>query len=234
MKPVRILRYTQLRMDKIKVVLADAQAIVREGTRLLLEREADMAIVGEATTGEEVVRLVESLKPDVVLLDIAMPKLDGTEVTRRIKSRFPSVAILVLTAFDAEESVFALLEAGAAGYLLKNSFSREVVEAIRAVHAGESVLHPSIARKVIQRAIRGTAKLPGIPAGAVLSRREIEVLKLAARGRSNTEIAGDLGVSVRTVQGHINGIFRKLGVDSRTRAVSEGIKKNLLSFEDLK
>jgi len=220
-------------MDKIKILIADDHAVVREGTRTLLEREEDMEVVGEASDGEEAIKLIEELHPDVAILDIAMPKLSGIEVTRRIKPRFPSLAILILTAYDNDEYVFALLEAGAAGYLLKDVHSHEIVEAVRSVHAGESVLHPSIARKVIQRAILSTAKSSDIKPSVTLSDREQEVLKLAAKGLKNKDIADALCISIRTVQGHINSIFHKLGVGSRTEAIFQSVKRGWLSFEDL-
>jgi NarL family two-component system response regulator LiaR len=220
-------------MDKIKIIIADDHAVVREGTRTLLEREADMQVLGEASDGEEAVRLIEKLKPDVAILDIAMPKLSGIEVTRQIKPRFPSTAILILSAYDNDEYVFTLLEAGAAGYLLKDVHGREIVEAVRSVYNGESVLHPSIARKVIQRAISSTTKSSEEKQEIELSEREIEVLKLAAKGLSNQDIADSLCISIRTVQGHINNLFHKLNVGSRTEAIFQSVKKGLLSFDDL-
>jgi NarL family two-component system response regulator LiaR len=220
-------------MDKIKIIIADDHEVVREGTRTLLEREPDMEVVGEANNGEEAIKLIEKLHPDVAILDISMPKLSGIEVTRQVKPRFPSLAILILSAYDDDEYIFALLEAGAAGYLLKDVPAREIVDAVRSVYSGESVLHPSIARKVIQRAIAGTAKKSEDKLDVKLSEREIEVLKLAAKGMTNKDIADNLCISIRTVQGHINSIFHKLNVGSRTEAVFQGVKKGLLSFEDL-
>jgi len=220
-------------MEKIRIIIADDHAVVREGTRTLLEREDDMEVVGEAEDGKEAVNLIEKLKPDVAILDISMPKLNGIEVTRQIKPRFPSIAILILTSYDNDEYVFALLEAGAAGYLLKDVHGHEIVDAVRSVYSGESVLHPSIARKVIQRAIVGSVKAKEGKSDLELSDREKEVLKLAARGMTNKDIAENLCISIRTVQGHINSIFHKLGVGSRTEAIFQSVKKGWLSFEDL-
>jgi two-component system, NarL family, response regulator LiaR len=220
-------------MDKIRIVVADDHSVVREGTRTLLERQPDMEVVGEAADGEEAIKVIEEKKPDVAILDISMPKLSGIEVTRRIKPRLPSLAILILSAYDNDEYIFALLEAGAAGYLLKDVPGSEIVEAVRSVHSGESVLHPAIARKVIQRAIAGTAKATEGKSDIDLSEREKEVLKLAAKGLNNKDIADALCISIRTVQGHINSIFRKLGVGSRTEAVFQSVKRGWLSFEDL-
>ncbi len=220
-------------MGVIKIVIADDHAIVREGTRIILEREDDIEVVGEAADGEEAIKQILELKPDVAILDISMPKVSGIEVTRQIKKRLPSLAILILTAYDNDEYIFALLEAGAAGYLLKDVPGHEIVEAVRSVYSGESVLHPSIARKVIQRAIMGTGKSTESRSAIDLSEREIEVLKLAAKGMTNKDIAEQLCISIRTVQGHINSIFHKLGVGSRTEAIFQSVKKGILSFTDL-
>ena len=221
-------------MEKIRIVIADDHAVVRQGTRALLEAEPDMQVVGEAADGEQAVKLIEELKPDVAILDISMPKMSGIEVTRQVKPESPSTAILILTAYDNDEYVFALLEAGAAGYLLKDVGGNEIVDAVRSVRAGESVLHPVIARKVIQRLTPGSKAVEEKDkAESVLSERESQVLKLAARGKSNKDIADELFISIRTVQGHLNSIFNKLGVGSRTEAVFQGIKKGWLSFEDL-
>ena len=218
-------------MAKIRIAIADDHTVVRQGTRSLLEREEDLEVVGEAGDGEEAVRVIERTKPDVAIVDIAMPKLNGVEVTRRIKPTCPSTAVLVLTAYDDDEYVFALLEAGAAGYLLKDADSHEVVEAVRAVCAGESVLHPAIARKVISR-FRPANKDTSEKQTTELSEREMQILKLAARGMSNRDIAGQLFISTRTVQGHLSSIFNKLGVGSRTEAVFQAAKKGWVSFED--
>ncbi len=220
-------------MDKIRLIIAEDHAVVREGTRMILEREDDMEVVGEACDGVEAVELIEKVKPDVAILDISMPKMSGIEVTRQIKSRFPSTAVLILTAYDNDEYVFALLEAGAAGYLLKDVHGREIVEAVRSVHSGESVLHPSIARKVIKRAILGSPKSGESRLEIELSEREQEVLKLAAKGLNNKDIADKLCISIRTVQGHLNSIFRKLSVGSRTEAIFQSVKKGWLSFDEI-
>lgn len=219
-------------MDKIRIIIADDHAIVREGTRIMLEREEDMEVIGEARDGEEAVKLIEKLKPDVAILDISMPKLSGIDVTKQVKAKLPSTAILILTAYQNDEYVFALLEAGAAGYLLKDVPSSEIVEAVRSVYSGESVLHPSIARKVIQRAIVSSAKSSEDKPEVELSEREKEVLMLAAQGLRNKDIADNLCISIRTVQGHINSIFHKLNVGSRTEAIFQSVKRGLISFND--
>jgi NarL family two-component system response regulator LiaR len=220
-------------MDKIKIFIADDHAVVREGTRALLEREEDMQVVGEASDGKEAIKLIENLKPDVAILDISMPKLSGIEVTRHIKSHLPSIAILILTVYDYDEYVFGLLEAGAAGYLLKDVHGQEIVDAVRSVYSGESVLHPIIARKVIQRAIASSTKPVEGKSEIEFSEREMDILKLAAKGLSNQDIAYALSISIRTVQGHINGIFKKLNVGSRTEAIFQSVKKGIISFDNL-
>jgi len=219
-------------MGKIKVLLAEDHSLVREGTRELLAREQDIQVVAEAGDGEEAVRLATEHRPDLVLMDIAMPKLNGIEATKQIKSICPSTAVLVLTAYDDDQYVFALLEAGAAGYLLKKMRGHCLVEAVRSVHAGESVLHPVIARKVINRYARPPERLAEQIEPEPLTERELEVLRLAGKGMSNRDIARHLRLSVRTVQAHLSTIFGKMGVGSRTEAVVRALQIGLLSLDD--
>jgi NarL family two-component system response regulator LiaR len=222
-------------LRKIRILIADDHAVVREGTRRILEQEPDMEVVGEAGDGEEAVNLATSLKPDVAIVDVSMPKMDGIEATRRIKAACPSINVLILSAYDDDQFIFSLLEAGAAGYLLKSIRSRELLDAIRAVYSGESVLHPSIARKVLNRFV-STSDRPTEtkePWG-VLSDREMEVLKLAAKGFSNQDIAEKLYLSIRTVQGHLGHIFNKLQVGSRTEAVVRALKEGWVTLDDVR
>ena len=219
-------------MTKIRVLLADDHALVREGTKELLERQGDLEVVGEAGDGVTAVQLATKRRPDVVVMDFAMPMLNGIEATRQIKAVDPTIAVLVLTAYDNEQYIFAFLEAGAAGYLLKDLHSDELVKAIRSVHLGESILHPAIARKVIDRFARPGAE-PG-EEGTLdqLTRREMEVLKLAAKGMSNREMALELSISVRTVQTHLSNIFAKMGVGSRIEAVIRALREGWFSLEE--
>ncbi len=220
-------------MDKIKVLLAEDHTIVRKGISEFVQREPDMEVVGEVSDGEEAVKLTVELHPHVVVMDIVMPKLNGIEATKRIKELCPSVAVLVLTAYDYDQYIFALLEAGAAGYLLKGTRVSELIDAIRAVYAGESVLHPVIARRVIDRMISSAPRFSETQETGVLSEREAEVLKLTAKGISNKEIAEQLFLSRRTIQAHLGSIFNKLGVASRTEAVLYGLRRGWFTMEDL-
>lgn len=219
-------------MSKIRILLADDHAVVRQGTRQLLVREPDLEVVAEAGDGEEAVRLARMHLPDVVVMDIAMPKLNGIEATRQIKASNPRISILALSAYDDDQYIFALLEAGAAGYLLKNVSADELVRAIRAVAAGEAVLHPAIARRVVNRFAPPAAKQPEPDALEQLTERELEVLKLAAHGLKNQEIARELTLSVRTVQTHLGNIFGKMGVGSRTEAVLEALHRGWITLQD--
>jgi NarL family two-component system response regulator LiaR len=220
-------------LKKIKILIADDHAFVREGTRRILEQEPDLEVVAEAGDGEEAVRLASDLKPDVAIIDVAMPKLDGIEATRRIKALCPKVAVLVLSAYDDDQFVFGLLEAGAAGYLLKSVRGHEIVDAIRAVDAGESVLHPSVARKVLNRFASVSSRAQRKKPLELLTDREMEVLKLVTKGLSNKDIADGLSLSVRTVQGHLANIFNKLRVSSRTEAVVHALKEGWVTLDDV-
>jgi len=220
-------------LEKIRILIADDHAFVREGTRRILEQEPDLEVVAEAGNGEEAVALASELKPDVAIIDVAMPKLDGIEATRRIKALCPAVAVLVLSAYDDDQFVFGLLEAGAAGYLLKSVRGHEIVEAIRAVDAGESVLHPSVARKVLNRFASVSNRAQRKKPLELLTEREMEVLKLVTKGLSNKDIADGLSLSIRTVQGHLANIFNKLRVSSRTEAVVHALKEGWVTLDEM-
>ena len=220
-------------MDTISILLAEDHVVVREGTRQLLEREPDLAVVGEAGDGEEAVQPAARLNPDGVIMDVAMPKLSGIEATKRIKALLPSAAVLVLTSYDYDEYIFSLLEAGAAGYLLKSVSGDELIEAIRAINAGEPVLHPVVVRKLMTRLKAMGTKPAATRPSELLSEREMEVLGLAAKGKSNKDIGEALLISVRTVQAHMRSIFNKLGVGSRSETVLYGLKRGWFTLEDL-
>lgn len=220
-------------MGRIRILLVEDHVVVRQGTRQLLEREHDLEVVGEAGDGEEAVHLASQLKPDVVIMDVAMPKLSGIEATRQVKELLPSAIVLVLTSYDYDEYIFSLLEAGAAGYLLKDVSGDELIDAIRAVYAGEPVLHPIVVRKLMTRFKSQAATTAGARPQELLSQRELEVLKLAARGMSNKDIGEALFISVRTVQAHLRSIFNKLGVGSRSEAVLYVLKRGWFTLEDL-
>lgn len=219
-------------MNKIRVILADDHVLFREGTRGVIEQDRGIEVVGEAADGEEAVTMVGVLNPHVILMDIAMPKVNGIEATKLIKAGNPSTAVLILTAYDNDQYIFALLEAGAAGYLLKNVDGERLIGAIRAVHAGEAVLHPDIARKVFGRFVAvGEPALPSQPSD--LSDREMQILRLAARGMNNQEIADELFLSRRTVQSHLANIFAKMNVGSRTEATIQAFARGWLTLSDL-
>ncbi|MFA5438692.1 response regulator [Dehalococcoides sp.] len=217
----------------IKVLLADDHVIVREGTRELIQRESGMMVVGEASDGVEAVEMSMKVHPDVVVMDIAMPRLNGIEATKQIKQLLPTTAILILTAYESEQYILAILEAGAAGFLLKNVKGTQLLEAIRSVYAGESVLQPSTTRRVIDQLINKAAKTEELSAVNPLTEREIEVLKMAARGVSNKDIADQLYLSNRTIQTHLSNISKKLSVGSRTEAILYGLKRGWFIMEDL-
>jgi DNA-binding NarL/FixJ family response regulator len=214
----------------IRVVLADDHAVVRKGIREFLEGEGDIAVVAEAADGEQAVALVAEHEPDVAVLDIQMPNMTGIEATRRIKAEHPDVQVLILTAYDDDPYIFALLQAGASGYILKTADSSELVQAVRTVHRGESALDPAVTQKVVQQLTSGR------PLGAQdtiesLTGRETEVLRLVARGLTNRAIGQTLGISDRTVQGHLANIYGKLNVSSRTEAVIQALRQGWITIE---
>ena len=214
----------------INVVLADDHILVRQGIRQFLEETADIKVIAEAGDGAEAIQLVQQLGPDIVVMDINMPKVTGVEATRRIKQHFPAVKVLVLTAYDDAPYIRALLHAGADGYILKTAPAEELVRAVRNVHQGLAALSPAVATQVVREM---TQRHSTGPAGQakVLTEREVDVLRLTAKGMTNREIGQELHISHRTVQGHLANTYDKLNVNSRTKAVTEAIKRGWIIVE---
>ena len=218
---------------KIKILVVDDHAMLREGMRNLLEQESDFELAGEACDGEEAIKMAKEHRPDVIIMDIVMPKLDGVGATQRIKELSPETSILVLTAYSDIRYIIGLLEAGACGYLLKNSPGKEVIRAIRAVRAGESVLDPEVTKKLVQR-LATISKVPEErESNGHLTAREMEILKWASRGMSNKEMSEKLFISLRTVKAHMTNIFNKLGCSSRTDAIIKGLKQGYIDLNDI-
>lgn len=222
-------------LQPIRILLADDHVMLRQGTAEILRKEADIEVVGEADNGQQAIDLTLRLRPDIVVMDVRMPVLSGIEATRRIRETMPEVQVLVLTAYDDDQYIFSLLQAGASGYLLKTAPVNELVKAIRLVKSGESPLDPSIARKVVIRMAGDQgSRIPVGEDGATiqaLTFREQEVLQLLSRGLSNQAIAEALYVSDRTVQAHLTNIFAKMGVSSRLEAVLTAIRRGWLTLE---
>lgn len=214
----------------IRILLADDHKIVREGTRQLLEQSDDLIVVAEAATGEAAVELCEELRPDVVVMDVHLPGINGIEATRLIRSRYPLTRVVVLSAYDDDRYVFPLLDAGANGYLLKTTSGANLADAIRSVFKGEMVLDPQITGKVISRLAHLRAHRPGSMTDG-LTERELDVLRAVARGLSNKEIGEALGIATNTVQVHLRNIFAKLGVGDRTEAVAYAIRQGWIGLE---
>jgi len=217
--------------EPIRIVLVDDHAILRQGLRRLLEDEPDIEVVGEAGNGLEAVAVARALAPDLVLMEVVIPRLIGIEAAKQIKHSIPTTAILALSAYDDDRYVLGLLEAGAAGYLLKSATDQELVHAIRAVHAGEAVLHPAVAGRLLSRAARPATRFTLAHGNELLTEREIEVLRCAAKGLSNKEIAGQLVLSVPTVKAHLVNIFNKMGVGSRTEAVMQALNQGWVEMD---
>lgn len=212
-------------------MIADNHPAFREGLCQLLEGEEDLKCIAKPEDGEEAVRLAKELAPDVAIIDVAMPKLNGIEAAKQIKVACPNTAILMVSAFGYESYVLASLRAGAAGYLLKSAPLRELTNAVHSVQAGEGVFDLKAASKILQRLSAEKGEEKRSP--EELHRRELQVLKLAAKGISNKQIASKLSISERTVQTHLVNIFRKLGVGSRTEAVLHALKEGWLTLDDL-
>lgn len=210
-------------MKKLSILIADDHPVVRDGLRGMLESQADFEVVGEAEDGAQAIQLVEELGPDIVLMDLRMPQVDGVTATREIKRSQPETQILVLTTYDSDADILPAIEAGATGYLLKDSSREELYKAIQATARGETVLAPTVAARLVGR-MRA-------PAEEKLSSRELEVLQLVAEGASNKDIASRLHISQATVKSHLIHIFGKLGVSDRTAAVTVALQRGIMRLE---
>jgi DNA-binding NarL/FixJ family response regulator len=205
--------------DSIRVVLADDHAVVRAGIRKFLEGAEDIQVVAEADDGAQAIEVIKSQNPDVAVLDIQMPEMSGIDVTRWVRSNARSTGVLILTAFDDDPYILAVLQAGANGYVLKTADAEDIIRAVRSVHDGQSALDPAIARKVMAHISGSKSSFPV----ERLTDRELEVLSLTAKGYTNKAIGVQLGISDRTVQGHLAKIFNKLQAESRTEAVMRAV-----------
>ncbi len=211
----------------IRILVADDHPIVRDGLIAILNTQPDFEVIGEAATGPETVERVTTLHPDVVLLDLEMPELDGVEALRRLRETSPDARVIVFTAFDTDERILGAVRAGARGYLLKGAPREEIFKAIRVVHAGESLLQPIVASKLLRQVSQEQAALVG---PETLTPRELEVLRLLARGLENKEIAAELVIAERTVKFHVSSIQGKLGAGNRTEAVVIAAKQGLIKL----
>ncbi len=215
-----------MQVSPIRVVVVDDHALHRDGTRQILEAHEDLHVVGDADSGELALALVNELQPDVVLLDIRLPGINGIEVTRRLARDHPDVRVILVSAYDDDEYVTGGLEAGAAGYLRKTAPGKELVQAVRAVASGANVLEPGLARRLLV-----SSRQPQRTASS-LTERELAVLQLLAAGLRNRDVATRLGISARTVDRHCDNIYAKLGVGSRTEAVVRAISNKLVTIDD--
>ena len=212
-----------------RIVIADDQALVRGGLRMILDAQPDLEVVGEAVDGREALQQARELSPDLVLMDVRMPELDGLETTRRLLDRDPSAKVIVLTTFDLDDYVYEAIRAGASGFLLKSAPPQQLIAGIRTVMAGDALLAPEITRRLLDRFVARPPRPTGIPPDfADLSERELEVLRLIADGRSNAEIAVDLYISDATVKTHVTHILTKLRLRDRVQAVALAYRTGLM------
>jgi NarL family two-component system response regulator LiaR len=218
-------------MDKIKIMVVDDHPAFRDGLSRLLQEETDLEVVATPEDGEQAVDLAGKLKPDVIVMDISMPKMNGIEAAKLIKTSSPEIAILIVSAYSYQSYVLAALKAGAAGYLLKNAPLQELMKAIRMVYSGEGVFDMKVTGNLLRRL--ATDKVEKRKDVEELHPRELQILTLAAKGMGNKEIASQLDISERTVQTHLVNIFRKLRVSSRTEAVLQGLRQGWLTLDDL-
>jgi two-component system, NarL family, response regulator LiaR len=211
---------------RIRLMIVDDHAVVREGLRAFLGLQGDVEVVGEAADGSAALEQAELLRPDVILMDLMMPRLDGVSAMRELRARLPESRVIVLTSFLQDERLLPAIEAGAAGYLLKDAEPSELARAIRAAHAGEAVIDPTVAARLVRALSERTA--PQADRSSALTRRELEVLALIGQGRSNKRIAFELGISEKTVKAHVGHLLAKLGVSDRTQAALLAVRQGLV------
>jgi DNA-binding NarL/FixJ family response regulator len=214
-------------MSTIRVMIVDDHTVVRDGVATMLGRQPDISVVGEASNGREAVDIAKSLSPDVILMDLRMPEMDGVEAMRLIREYNQEVKFIVLTTFDTDEYIFHAVEVGAKGFLLKDASREELFEAVRAVHRGESLVQPGVAARLLDRFAELSRPTPDEP---LLSARELEVVQLMSTGAANKEIAVELSISESTVKTHVANIFQKLDVNDRTGAVTTAIQKGIITL----
>jgi DNA-binding NarL/FixJ family response regulator len=208
-------------MDSIRILLVDDHHVVRQGLMALLKTVPEINVVAEGSDGEQAVALYREHQPDVAILDLRMPKKNGVDAITEIKREFPAARVIVLTTFDGDEDIYRALQAGAKGYLLKDMFGEELIEAIRAVHAGKQRIPPAVAQRLAERMI-----------GPSLTARELDVLKCIVAGKSNRDIGRDLSISEATVKTHINNILGKLGVEDRTQAATTALQRGIVHLPE--
>ena len=216
--------------EQIRILVADDHPVVRDGLVAVLNTQPDFNVVGEASNGAEAVHNVAKLRPDVVLLDLEMPEMDGVEALGRMRENNPDVRVIVFTTFDTDEYIFDAIEAGAKGYLLKDTSREELFKAVRTVNRGESLIEPGVVSRVLDRLTELSHRAAQGPDHLALSERELEVLQLMAQGSANKQIAGDLSITESTVKTHVANIFQKLEVSHRTEAVTKAISQGIIKL----
>ncbi len=217
-------------MAEIRILIVDDHEMVRNGLSVMMQREEDFTVVGEAQNGKEAVEMVSELRPDVVLMDLRMPEMDGVEAMRQIRAKQDDVKFLVLTTYDTDEYIFDAIQAGAKGYLLKDASREELFRAVRTVNRGESLIEPAVVSRVLDRLTELSRRAAQGPDHLALSEREVQVLQLMARGSANKQIAGDLSITESTVKTHVANIFQKLEVSHRTEAVTKAISQGIIKL----